>query len=114
MLAEAHQQAAEDIEKTILPLQATAYAARVVIEGACPLRSVKQQVAHLTIAGLIKANTAGVFRLTILLRLLRQGVRRNLCGEQHHTSDDEMFPISGVVDEVTCLLLRASTSVAVM
>ncbi len=34
MLAEAHQQAAEDIEKTILPLQATSYAARVVIEGA--------------------------------------------------------------------------------
>ena|SRR5215469_10870171 len=34
MLAEAHRQAAEDIEKTILPLQATSYAARVVIEGA--------------------------------------------------------------------------------
>ena len=34
MLAEAHQQAAEDIEKTIVPLQATSYAARVVIEGA--------------------------------------------------------------------------------
>jgi hypothetical protein len=34
MLAEAHRQAAEDIEKTILPLQAASYAARVVIEGA--------------------------------------------------------------------------------
>ena len=34
MLAEAHRQAAEDIEKTILPLQATSYTARVVIEGA--------------------------------------------------------------------------------
>ena len=34
MRAEAHRQAAEDIEKTILPLQATSYAARVVIEGA--------------------------------------------------------------------------------
>ena len=34
MLAGAHQQAAEDIEKTILPLQAASYAARVVIEGA--------------------------------------------------------------------------------
>jgi len=34
MLAEAHRQAAEDIEKTILPLQAVSYAARVVIEGA--------------------------------------------------------------------------------
>ncbi len=31
MLAEAHRQAAEDIEMTILPLQATSYAARVVI-----------------------------------------------------------------------------------
>ena len=34
MLAEAHRQAAEDIEKTILPLQATPHAARVIIEGA--------------------------------------------------------------------------------
>jgi len=34
MLAEAHRQAAEDIEKTILPLQTASYAARVVIEGA--------------------------------------------------------------------------------
>src|SRR2546422_412285 len=34
MRAEAHRQAAEDIEKTILPLQAASYAARVVIEGA--------------------------------------------------------------------------------
>ena len=34
MLAERHRQAAEDIEKTILPLQATSYAARVIIEGA--------------------------------------------------------------------------------
>jgi len=34
MLAEAHRQAAEDIEKTILPLQVVSYAARVVIEGA--------------------------------------------------------------------------------
>jgi hypothetical protein len=34
MLAEAHRQAAEDIEKTILPLQVASYAARVVIEGA--------------------------------------------------------------------------------
>ena len=34
MLAGAHRQAAEDIEKTILPLQATSYAARVIIEGA--------------------------------------------------------------------------------
>src|SRR5260370_33615816 len=34
MLAEGHQQAAEDIEKTILPLQTSSYAARVVIEGA--------------------------------------------------------------------------------
>jgi hypothetical protein len=34
MLAEAHRQAAEDIEKTILPLRAASYAARVVIEGA--------------------------------------------------------------------------------
>src|SRR5204862_6881974 len=34
MLAGAHRQAAEDIEKTILPLQAASYAARVVIEGA--------------------------------------------------------------------------------
>ncbi len=33
-LAPAHQQAAEDIEKTILPLQTASYAARVVIEGA--------------------------------------------------------------------------------
>ena len=33
MLAEAHRQAAEDIEKTILPLQAASYAARVLIEG---------------------------------------------------------------------------------
>ncbi len=34
MLAEAHRKAAEDIEKTILPLQTASYAARVVIEGA--------------------------------------------------------------------------------
>jgi hypothetical protein len=34
MLAENHRQAAEDIEKTILQLQTTSYAARVVIEGA--------------------------------------------------------------------------------
>jgi hypothetical protein len=34
MLVEAHRRAAEDIEKTILPLQTTPYAARVVIEGA--------------------------------------------------------------------------------
>jgi len=34
MLAGAHQQAAEDNEKTILPLQVASYAARVVIEGA--------------------------------------------------------------------------------
>ena len=34
MLAEAHRRAAEDIEKTILPLQAASYAARVGIEGA--------------------------------------------------------------------------------
>jgi hypothetical protein len=34
MLAEAHRQAAEDIEQTILPLQTASYAARVVIEGA--------------------------------------------------------------------------------
>ena len=34
MLAETHRQAAEDIEKTILPLQTTSYAARVIIEGA--------------------------------------------------------------------------------
>jgi len=34
MLAGAHRQAAEDIEKTILPLQMASYAARVVIEGA--------------------------------------------------------------------------------
>lgn len=34
MLAERHRQAAEDIERTILPLQGTAYAARVIIEGA--------------------------------------------------------------------------------
>lgn len=34
MLAEAHRQAAEDIEKTIMPLQVASYAARVVIEGA--------------------------------------------------------------------------------
>src|SRR5216683_5090806 len=34
MLAEAHRQAAEDIEQTILPLQGVSYAARVVIEGA--------------------------------------------------------------------------------
>ncbi|MHB8600930.1 MAG: hypothetical protein ACYDER_29525 [Ktedonobacteraceae bacterium] len=34
MLAEAHRQAAEDIEKTIAPLQMMSYAARVVIEGA--------------------------------------------------------------------------------
>jgi hypothetical protein len=34
MLAEAHRQAAEDIEQTILPLQTVSYAARVVIEGA--------------------------------------------------------------------------------
>lgn len=33
MLADAHRQAAEDIEKTILPLQSASYAARVVIEG---------------------------------------------------------------------------------
>ena len=33
MTAEAHRQAAEDIEKTILPLQVASYAARVVIEG---------------------------------------------------------------------------------
>src|SRR5437660_9112522 len=34
MLVEAHRRAAEDIEKTILPLQTTPHAARVVIEGA--------------------------------------------------------------------------------
>ena len=34
MLAEAHRQAAEDIEKTILLLRATSYAARMIIEGA--------------------------------------------------------------------------------
>jgi hypothetical protein len=34
MLADAHRQAAEDIEKTILPLRAISYAARMVIEGA--------------------------------------------------------------------------------
>lgn len=34
MLADAHRQAAEDIEKTIEPLQAVSYTARVVIEGA--------------------------------------------------------------------------------
>ena len=34
MLAAAHRQAAEDIEKTILPLQGTSYAARMIIEGA--------------------------------------------------------------------------------
>lgn len=34
MLVETHRRAAEDIEKTILPLQATSYAARVIIEGA--------------------------------------------------------------------------------
>jgi hypothetical protein len=32
MLAEAHRRAAEDIEKTILPLQTTPHAARIVIE----------------------------------------------------------------------------------
>jgi|SRR5579884_1626887 len=34
MLAEAHRQAAEDIEDTILPLQGASRAARVVIESA--------------------------------------------------------------------------------
>jgi len=34
MLADAHRKAAEDIESTILPLQAQLRAARVVIEGA--------------------------------------------------------------------------------
>lgn len=34
MLAEAHRQAAEDIEKTILSLQGISYAARMIIEGA--------------------------------------------------------------------------------
>jgi hypothetical protein len=34
MLAEAHRQAAEDIEKTIVSLQTLPYAARVVIESA--------------------------------------------------------------------------------
>lgn len=34
MLADAHHQAAVDIEKTILPLQTLSYSARVVIEGA--------------------------------------------------------------------------------
>ena len=34
MLADGHRQAAEDIEKTITPLQTMSYAARVVIEGA--------------------------------------------------------------------------------
>jgi hypothetical protein len=34
MLAEAHRKAAEDIERTIVPLQSQAQAARVVIEGA--------------------------------------------------------------------------------
>lgn len=34
MRAQAHRQAAEDIEKTILPLQTTPHAARVIIEGA--------------------------------------------------------------------------------
>ncbi|MDQ6661954.1 MAG: hypothetical protein M3Z24_13455 [Chloroflexota bacterium] len=34
MLAEAYRQAAEDSEKTILPLQETSHAARVIIEGA--------------------------------------------------------------------------------
>lgn len=34
MLAEGHKQAAEDIEKTIMPLQTTSYAARLTIEGA--------------------------------------------------------------------------------
>src|SRR2546427_637419 len=34
MLADAHRKAAEDIESTILPLQAQPRAARVVIEGA--------------------------------------------------------------------------------
>jgi len=36
MLADAHRQAAEDIEKTIVPLQSISYAARVVIEGREP------------------------------------------------------------------------------
>lgn len=34
MLAKGHRQAAEDIEKTVIPLQSAPYAARVVIEGA--------------------------------------------------------------------------------
>lgn len=34
MLAEGHQQAAEDIEKSILSLQSTPYASRLLIEGA--------------------------------------------------------------------------------
>lgn len=34
MLADAHRQAAEDIEATVIPLQADERAARVVIEGA--------------------------------------------------------------------------------
>jgi hypothetical protein len=34
MLAEGHRRAAEDIEKTVLSLQATSTAARMVIEGA--------------------------------------------------------------------------------
>lgn len=33
MLAEGHRQAAEDIEKTIIPLQTIPHAARVIIEG---------------------------------------------------------------------------------
>lgn len=34
MLAERHRQAAEDIEKTVLQLQGTSYAVRMIIEGA--------------------------------------------------------------------------------
>ncbi len=45
MLAGAHRQAAEDIEKTILPLQAASYAARVVIEGAWALHFIGLRLA---------------------------------------------------------------------
>ena len=71
MLAKAHRQAAEDIEKTILPLQTTSYAARVVIEGAwgaafhwiafgCETKHQSHQESHARLGAFLRRQSEGV------------------------------------------------------
>ena len=85
MLAEAHRQAAEDIERTILSLQTAPYAARMIIEGAwgaafhwiafgCEIKHQSHRESHARLGSFLRSQGEGaVAELWENLERVRQG-----------------------------------------